>query len=159
MNYGLKDKVVVISGGTSGIGLATARLAAKDGARVFLIGRSEENGLSALGILDADPEMVKFIQADVSNADGCQSAAEVVKSIAGRVDVLVNSAGVYREQWLELVTEDEYQEIMDINVKGTLFLCQVMLPLMTEHGSTIINIASDAGLEGNYGCPDKGTSA
>ena len=153
MNYGLKDKVVVISGGTSGIGLATARLAAKDGARVFLIGRSEENGLSALGILDADPEMVKFIQADVSNADGCQSAAEVVKSIAGRVDVLVNSAGVYREQWLELVTEDEYQEIMDINVKGTLFLCQVMLPLMTEHGSTIINIASDAGLEGNYGCP------
>ena len=66
---------------------------------------------------------------------------------------MVNSAGVYREQWLELVTEDEYQEIMDINVKGTLFLCQVMLPLMTEHGSTIINIASDAGLEGNYGCP------
>ena len=153
MNYGLKEKVVVISGGTSGIGLATARLAANDGARVFLIGRSEENGLSALGMLDADPEMVKFIQADVSNVDGCQSAAEVVKSIAGRVDVLVNSAGVYREQWLELVTEDEYQEIMDINVKGTLFLCQVMLPLMTEHGSTIINIASDAGLEGNYGCP------
>ena len=128
-------------------------MCSSDLARVFLIGRSEENGLSALGILDADPEMVKFIQADVSNADGCQSAAEVVKSIAGRVDVLVNSAGVYREQWLELVTEDEYQEIMDINVKGTLFLCQVMLPLMTEHGSTIINIASDAGLEGNYGCP------
>lgn len=54
---------------------------------------------------------------------------------------------------MELVTEEEYQEIMDITVKGTLFLCQVMLPLMTEHGSTIINIASDAGLEGNYGCP------
>lgn len=153
MNYGLKDKIVVISGGTSGIGLATARLLAADGARVFLIGRSEEKGLSALGMLDADPEMVKFVQADVSTVAGCQSAAEAVRSMAGRVDVLINSAGVYREQWLELVTEEEYQEIMDINVKGTLFLCQVMLPLMTEHGATIINIASDAGLEGNYGCP------
>ena len=153
MNYGLKDKIVVISGGTSGIGLATARLLAADGARVFLIGRSEEKGLSAVGMLDADPEMVKFVQADVSTVAGCQSAAEAVRSMAGRVDVLINSAGVYREQWLELVTEEEYQEIMDINVKGTLFLCQVMLPLMTEHGATIINIASDAGLEGNYGCP------
>ena len=153
MNYGLQDKIVVISGGTSGIGLATARLAANDGARVFLVGRSEEKGLSALGMLEAGPEMVKFIQADVSTIEGCQSVAEVLRRAAGRVDILINSAGVYREQWLELVTEDEYQEIMDINVKGTLFLCQVMLPLMTEHGSAIINIASDAGLEGNYGCP------
>ena len=153
MNYGLQDKIVVISGGTSGIGLATARLAANDGARVFLIGRSEEKGLSALGMLEAGPEMVKFIQADVSTIEGCQSVAEVLRRAAGRVDILINSAGVYREQWLELVTEDEYQEIMDINVKGTLFLCQVMLPLMTEHGSALINIASDAGLEGNYGCP------
>lgn len=153
MNYGLQDKIVVISGGTSGIGLATARLAANDGARVFLIGRSEEKGLSALGMLEAGPEMVKFIQADVSTSEGCQSVAEVLRRAAGRVDILINSAGVYREQWLELVTEDEYQEIMDINVKGTLFLCQVMLPLMTEHGAAIINIASDAGLEGNYGCP------
>ena len=153
MNYGLQDKIVVISGGTSGIGLATARLAANDGARVFLIGRSEEKGLSALGMLEAGPEMVKFIQADVSTIEGCQSVAEVLRRAAGRVDILINSAGVYREQWLELVTEDEYQKIMDINVKGTLFLCQVMLPLMTEHGAAIINIASDAGLEGNYGCP------
>ncbi|MGL5206441.1 MAG: SDR family NAD(P)-dependent oxidoreductase [Acidaminococcaceae bacterium] len=153
MNYGLRDKIVVISGGTSGIGLATAQLALADGAKVFLIGRSEENGLSALGMLGADPERVKFIQADIATVDGCQVVAEAVRSFAGRADILVNSAGVYREQWLELVTEKEYQEIMDINVKGTLFLCQVMIPLMTEHGSAIINIASDAGLEGNYGCP------
>lgn len=82
MNYGLKDKIIVISGGTSGIGLATARLAVNDGARSLFIGRSEENGLSALGILDADPEMVKFIQADVSTIDGCQVlAAETVKPL------------------------------------------------------------------------------
>ena len=153
MNYGLKDKIVVISGGTSGIGLATASSMLADGAKVFIIGRSEERGLSALGILDADPAMVKFIKADVSTVNGCQLAAETVREATGRVDILVNSAGVYREQWLELVTESEYQEIMDINLKGTLFLSQVMLPLMTEHGSVIINIASDAGLEGNYGCP------
>jgi len=153
MNYGLQDKVVVIGGGTSGIGLATAALMLADGAKVFLIGRSKERGLSALGMLADEPERVKFIQADISTIDGCQHVAEFVRSNADHVDVLVNSAGVYREQWLELVTEEEYKEIMDVNVKGTLFMCQVILPMMTEHGSTIINIASDAGLEGNYGCP------
>ena len=153
MNYGLGGKIAVISGGTSGIGLAAAKMMIADGARVFLVGRSSERGISALGILDAGPEAASFVQADISTVAGCREVAEKVRQEAGRVDILVNSAGIYREDWLELVREEEFQEIMDVNVKGTFFLCQVILPLMTEHGASIINIGSDAALEGNYGCP------
>ena len=70
------------------------------------------------------------------------------------MDILVNAAGIYQEQRLEQVTEANYDAIMDVNVKGVLFLTQALLPLITRAGdAAIINIASDAALEGNYGCP------
>ena len=68
------------------------------------------------------------------------------------IDILINSAGVYGEQRLENMGEADYNAIMDTNVKGTLLLTQACLPLMYSGGS-IINIASDAGVSGNYGCP------
>lgn len=153
MTYNLENKVAVISGGTSGIGLSTARSMLEDGATVFIIGRKKEKGLSALAALGEFSERVKYIEGDVSTVSGCMKVSDEVKKIAGRVDILVNSAGIYREQWLELVTEEEYAEIMDINVKGLIFFTQAIIPLMTQEGANIINIASDAALEGNYGCP------
>lgn len=153
MNYQLAGKVAVISGGTSGIGLAVAEKMLCDGAEVFVIGRSEKRGKRALAALERFASRVTYIQADVSTLKGCENVSAFLKRKVSRVDILINSAGIYREQRLESVTEAEYGEIMDTNLKGTLFLCKSIIPLLNDMDATIINIASDAALEGNYGCP------
>ena len=161
LNYGCKDLVVVISGGTSGIGLATAEKLAADGARVYILGRDAARGAAAVRHIEEQTGVrVCFVGCDVKKAASCKEAAakisESEKSLLGEqqahIDILVNSAGVYAEQRLDNMTEADYDTIMDTNVKGTLLLTQACLPMMYGGGS-IVNIASDAGINGNYGCP------
>ncbi|MEG0797720.1 MAG: SDR family oxidoreductase [Acidaminococcaceae bacterium] len=153
MNYGLQGRVVVISGGTSGIGLATARLCLADGARVYLVARQEQRGTAALAALAPLGGEVSFMSTDVSIAGDCRQLAVKLGQGGAGVDVLINAAGIYQEQRLETVTEADYTQLMDVNVKGTLFLSQALLPLMHSKDANIINVGSDAGLTGNYGCP------
>ncbi len=158
LSYGLKGSAAVISGGTSGIGLAAAELMLLDGARVFILGRSAERGADAVQLLESRTgQRAVYIACDVSCIESCQRAATQIKEqLAGdSLDILVNSAGVYMEQRLERVTEADYADIMDVNVKGTLFLTKAMYELMRDSSNvpSIINIASDAGISGNYGCP------
>lgn len=172
LKYGCEGLVAVISGGTSGIGLATAAKLAADGARVYILGRNRERGQrAARQLLEGTGAEVKFVPCDVTSPASCRGAVAQIgaqekalleqKLGAGhsvgaeaqcRLDILVNSAGVYAEQRLENLTEADYAAIMDTNVKGTLLLTQAALPMLYGGGS-IINIASDAGVSGNYGCP------
>lgn len=158
LSYGLKGSAAVISGGTSGIGLAAAELMLLDGARVFVLGRSTERGAEAVQLLESRTgQRAVYVTCDVSCIESCQKAAMQLKEqLAGdSLDILVNSAGVYMEQRLERVTETDYADIMDINVKGTVFLTKAMYELMRDSNNfpAIVNIASDAGISGNYGCP------
>lgn len=158
INYGCNDLIAVISGGTSGIGLAVAENLLKDGAQVFILGRSEERGVDAVSKLffrTQAKHRPTFIQCDVTSPASCKEVMERIKMQVNaelHIDILVNSAGVYVEERLERMTEASYAEIMDTNVKGTLLLTQAALPYMYAGGS-IVNIASDAGISGNYGCP------
>ena len=161
LNYGCKELVAVISGGTSGIGLATAEKLAADGARVYILGRDAARGAAAVRHIEEQTGVrVGFVGCDLKKAASCKEAAahigEHEKSLLGEqqahIDILVNSAGVYVEQRLDNMTEADYDTIMDTNVKGTLLLTQACLPMMYGGGS-IVNIASDAGVSGNYGCP------
>lgn len=160
MNYGCKGLKAVVSGGTSGIGLAVAQKLLEDGATVFLLGRSLQRGLDAVASLaESTKSEATFIPCDVTKMDSCAKAVERIKAALGeakgnklKIDLLVNCAGIYKEQRLEEITERDYEKIFDVNVKGTMLLTQAMLPLMYDGGS-IVNVASDAGISGNYGCP------
>ena len=230
MEYGCKNRVVVITGGTSGIGLAAARAFWLDGAIVSIVGRDSAKGMKALAQIAGckDPEAavypglpegtdtvsaaeglageesgagdssvpgtaeelarLRYIRADVTKPADCRLAAAIAAYYGkDRIDILVNSAGMYQEKRIEHVSVADYNRIMDVNVKGTLLMIQACQPYMLPRGETetgkvreagiaaedvaaeagscsgegsganqdrcIVNIASDAGIGGNYGCP------
>ncbi len=151
-SYGMENKRGVISGGTSGIGLAAAKLLVQDGAHVLLVGRDPEKGAKALAELSGMKGSAEYFQADISTLEGCKAVGDKLQQEEKLVDFLINSAGVYEEKMLDQLTEQDYARIMDVNVKGTIFLTQAVVPHLAEDGPSILNIASDAALEGNYGC-------
>ena len=155
LNYGCENLCVVISGGTSGIGLETARRLLADGARVYVLGRSQERGRQAVHYLEEKTgRQAVYIPCDVTQKESCAAALAKVAEQEGagfQLHILVNSAGFYKEQRLEQLTEADFEEMMAVNVKGTMLLTQAALPYLRE-GSSVVNIASDAALQGNYGC-------
>ena len=146
IGYGMENKRGVISGGTSGIGLAAARMLVQDGATVWLVGRDPERGKKALESLEGLPGKALYLQGDVSTVEGCRKIAACLQQHHQELDFLVNSAGIYQEKPFQDVTEEEYQQLMDVNVKGTIFLTQALLDLFAQDGPSIVNIASDAAL-------------
>lgn len=158
LGYGCEDLCAVISGGTSGIGLETARRLLQDGARVYILGRSKKRGAEAMRYLEEQTgKQAVFIVCDVSSGTQCKSALAQVEEYEQKiradwqVHILVNSAGVYKEQRLENMTEADFDAMMGVNVKGTMLLTQAALPYLRS-GSSVVNIASDAAVSGNYGC-------
>ena len=147
----MKGRGVLIAGGTSGVGFAAARIFLSEGAQVVLAGRNIARGENALRKLDGG-ERASFIAADVREPSGCGALARKAKERMGRIDVLINSAGVYREEAAEELTETSYAEVMDTNVKGVMFLARLALPFLRETKGNIVNVASDAGVKGNYLC-------
>ena len=153
--FKMADKVVLISGGTSGIGLAAAQMFLDSGAKVVLLGRSEERGRQALESLSVTQEKsgkVYFVNGDVTNTEDCGYAVAQAIAHYGRLDVLVNSAGQYQEGPIEEMDELTFDELMAVNVKGTYFLSQAAIPELQKTEGNIVNVASDAGVHGNYFC-------
>lgn len=153
MQYDLNDKTALITGGTSGIGLAAAQLILENGGSVFLLGRDPEKGRQAQTALARHHPHVHYMQSDVSHPSSCEAAVQKMIAATGRLDILINAAGVYQEKLLADTDEEEYDAIMDINIKGSYFMCKYALPeLKKSSGGSIINISSDAGLNGNLAC-------
>ena len=154
------NRVVLLTGGTSGIGLAAARLFLQAGSTVALAGRSATRGeaaLASLGALALDGRAA-FFAADLRRADEARRLVGAVCERFSRLDVLVNSAGIYLERALEDLTEEEFEDVMDTNVKGTFFTTQAALAPLKESRGSIVNLSSDAelapfGVRVNCVCP------
>ncbi|WP_331870809.1 SDR family NAD(P)-dependent oxidoreductase [Burkholderia stabilis] len=143
----LEGKVAVVTGANSGIGLAIAKRFAQEGARLFITGRRETELNSALEEIGGNTTAV---QGDVSKLVDIDRLYQVVREQAGAIDIVVANAGVAEFVPLEHVTEEHYERLFSINVKGALFTVQKALPLLRE-GASIVMTGSNAA--------DKGTPA
>jgi NAD(P)-dependent dehydrogenase (short-subunit alcohol dehydrogenase family) len=149
----LKGKVALITGGTEGIGYATAKLFLMEGAKVVITGRSKGKGDAALEKLSGLGE-VAFVSGDVSRSEDARKMVDAVIEKFARIDILFNNAGVYMERFVEDMTEEEWDRVLDINLKGTFLVTKYAVPHMKRQGGgAIINNSSDAGLVGNRKCP------
>lgn len=140
----LEGKIAVITGGNSGIGLATARRFVAEGAHVYITGRRQEELDKAALEIGAG---VTAVQGDVANADDLDRLFETVRTRHGRVDVLFANAGVGQLEPLGGITEASFDLTFGVNVKGTVFTVQKALPLM-QPGASIILTGSTTGVMG-----------
>jgi NAD(P)-dependent dehydrogenase (short-subunit alcohol dehydrogenase family) len=134
-NKKLQGKVAVITGGTSGIGLATAKLFVKEGAYVFITGRRQKELDEAVKAIGSN---ATGVQGDVARLADLDRLYEAVKT-KGRIDIVFANAGAAEFAPLGKITEEHFDKLFGTNVKGTLFTVQKALPLMNDGGSIILN--------------------
>ena len=146
MSKKLEGKVAVITGGNSGIGLATARRFVAEGAHVFITGRRQAELDEAVTQIGRN---VTGVQGDVSHLTDLDRLFATVKQQQGRLDVLFANAGVLALAPLGSISEEHFDKLFAINVKGLLFTVQKALPLFTDGGSIILNasVAASKGIE------------
>ncbi len=149
----MKGKVVLITGGANGIGKAIATDFAKAGASVIIADIDGEAGTqTAVSLQESTDARVTAVQTDIANLENVQSSVAQVIEEYGRIDILINNAG-WDRFGLFLQTQPEFwDKVIDINYKGLLNMCYVVLPHMIEQkGGAMVNIASDAGRAGSMG--------
>jgi NAD(P)-dependent dehydrogenase (short-subunit alcohol dehydrogenase family) len=145
----LINKIALITGGTSGIGRATALLFAQEGAKVALTGRDEERGKRVAEEIERASGTAIFIRSDVRIAEDCRRAVDQTLRQLGRLDILFNNAGVFYPHSVVDCPEEEWDMTIDINLKGTYLMSKFVLPAMIAQGSgVIINNASGWGITG-----------
>lgn len=143
---GIKDKVVVITGASSGIGEATARLLAQHGAHVVLGARRTERLAALAASIEGEGGSVVHKRVDVTRRDDMEAFVAFARATFGRVDVLVNNAGIMPLSRLEMCKVEEWDRMIDVNIRGVLHGIAAGLPLMKEQGrGHFVNVSSIGG--------------
>lgn len=131
----VKDKVVIITGASSGIGEATARLLAKNGAKVILGARRIDRLEAIAKEIHAEGGIAEYQALDVTQRDQLEAIAQLAKDKFGRVDVMINNAGVLPLSTLDQLKVEEWDRMIDVNIKGVLYGIAAILPIMKAQKS------------------------
>lgn len=144
----MKDKVVIITGGSSGIGYSCAAYFCEKGSKVVITGRNEDKLKDATQSLTSIGGEIKGIVSDVSKEAEVVSLIETVINKWGRIDVLINNAGISMRSMFEDVDLEVFKQVMDINFYGTLYITKHALPHLKHSKGSIIGVSSIAGKKG-----------
>lgn len=148
MGERLKDKVAIITGAAKGIGFATAKRFAEEGAKVMIADISiEAVKTAAAQIPNAEPFVV-----NVTDRASIQTAVDQILERHGRIDILINNAGITQDARLIKMTEAQFDAVIDVNLKGVFNCTQLVVPHMLEKGKgAVVNASSVVGIYGNFG--------
>ncbi len=147
-------RVGIVTGGSRGIGGAISTLLAQDGATVAVLGLPEdrERTRTLRSHLDGAASRLHFYETDVSVYDACEKAVAEILREHGRIDYLVNNAGITRDHTVRNMTVDEWEAVLRVNLSGPFFMIKAALPGMVERGfGRIVNVSSVVGESGNFG--------
>lgn len=149
----LDNKVALVTGAALGMGRAHARLFAKEGAKVIVTDVNEEAGRENVEAINKDGGEAIFLKHDVASESDWKQVVEKSVETYGKVDILVNNAGILLSKSLEDTTVDEWDLVMNINLKGVFLGCREIIPAMNKAGGgSIVNISSIYGLIGAPDC-------
>jgi meso-butanediol dehydrogenase/(S,S)-butanediol dehydrogenase/diacetyl reductase len=156
----LMGKVAIVTGGTSGIGEAAALLFAEDGAKVMITGRSEARGAAVAGRSRDLPGEIDFLAGEIVESAFCDRLVDATVERFGRLDILINNAGIYPPATVVDATDELWREAMAINLDAVFYLTRAAVRRMREQGEggSIVNVSSDWGVGGAVGHIAYGTT-
>ena len=148
----LQDRVAIVTGGANGIGKVTAQKFSNEGARVIIWDLDQAGGEATAGEIQSGGGEAAFMKVNTSQFEEVEKAARQLADRWGRIDILINNAGITRDASLKKMTLEQWQQVMDVNLTGVFNCTKVMSGYMVEQGwGRIISASSVVGLYGNFG--------
>ncbi|WP_350290657.1 3-oxoacyl-ACP reductase FabG [uncultured Croceitalea sp.] len=147
----LKDKIAVVTGGSRGIGQAVAELFSKEGAVVIIVDLLPQ-GQEVVDAINNAGGKAEFHAVSVTDKEAITTLFHNLNTKYGKLDILINNAGITRDRTLEKMSEDEWDAVVEVNLKGVFLCTQAAVPYMKANGyGRIVSAASNVGLRGNFG--------
>lgn len=151
--------IALVTGGGSGIGFATAKMLLERGANVMIVGREVSKLKSAAETLGYPSERLRFTAGDVSSEGYANKIVRDTIGAFGRLDILINNAGVFQSGSLLDMSEEDFDYVVDINLKGTWFMCKFAARALIETAGSIVNVSSLLAMQSFHGLPSSAYSA
>ena len=150
--FSLRDKIAIVTGASQGIGKTTAELFSKSGAHVVCIARNEEKIKNLANTISKNGHSASYFPCDIGNGDLIQNTIKSVINDYGKIDILINNAGITRDSLVLRMKDHQWDEVLNTNLKGAFYATKsVLRSMMKNKYGRIINITSIVGLQGNSG--------